>query len=157
MERKPGMKAQYFVVLLLLFASVAHGQNRPRKITTIEDAAGRPKTQQTRQANTEKQAVKKTSDEKDTTEVRVKDVVVSIEVTQATNDTSIVTSAVLRVSFDASFQTSEARCLQPWFQLQGQVQHADTTRSRIYGSRRPNHQEALNTNGGMPYCASPPS
>jgi len=152
------MKRRYYLVLFLLVLSAAiacHAQNRPGRITTIEDATGQSQRLQTRQTYAghpqARQEDENAEDEKPPraavkeVEISLKNIDISMVEEHRTNGAVVVTSAVLRVSFDAAFRTSKARCTQPFFATRWQLQHADTTRSRIGFGRV------------VPYCTTFPT
>lgn len=135
------MDKRWCLVLLLPVLACASraDSGRARKITTLEDSAEHAKCLGTPQALTGASEAgtgplaQGTSSNRAAAQVGVKNVVVTWAEQSVTNRGNVVQSTVILVSFDATFHTALARCRQPVFQAKGQVQHADTTRSKLSG------------------------
>lgn len=113
---------------------------------TLEDSANRVKTLGTSPTLTDVPDSRTGAQDRASGQVAVKNVAVSwAEQKEMNSGKTVAQSDVLQVSFDASFKATQARCRQPVFQVTGQVQHADTTRSKLSGG------------AVSPYSASLPS
>ena len=120
------------VLLLIVLAGACQAQTiKMRKATTLEDSVEHARSLGTPQALTGMPEARTGLQDRASAQVVVKNVTTAWVDQQETNRDVVVQSTVLQISFDAFFRTSQVRCRQPVFQAKGQVQHADTTRSKL--------------------------